>query len=250
MPQTQPVPTCLALAPTLGALPGPPRRVIERVAAMGFRHLQLDADRDELRPRDLGRSGRRDLAATLRRASLVVIGIDAWIPPARFLDTGAVDEAITRVVEAVGLAADLGSCPVSLTLPAAIEDAAAGREVIAALLDAGRDRAVVLVDHGVPPLPEADIGAGIDPPAWLAADEDPVAAVTRLRDRLMSARLCDRLASGSRAPIGAGGDGGLDVKAYRTALAAGGFRRPVVLDARGWRDPWSGLGQSTALWRR
>ncbi len=246
MPRTEPVQACPALAPALGALPGLPRRVIERVSAMGFRHLQLDANQDGLRPRDLGRSGRRDLAATLRRASLVPIGIDAWIPPGHFLDPGAVDEAITRVVEAVGLAADLGSCPVSLTLPAAIEDAPAGREVIAALLDAGRDRAVVVVDHGVPPLSEADIGAGIDPAAWLAADKDPVAVVTRLRDRLVSARLSDLVSSGSRVPIG---DGGLDVRAYRVALATAGFRRPVVLDARGWRDPWPGLARSEAAWR-
>lgn len=231
----------LALAPTLGAFPSPPRPAFERLAAMGFRHVQLSASQDGLRPRELDRSARRDLLATMRRHELSVGGIDIWIPAAHFLDVARIDRAVALVGEAIGLAEDLGRCPVSCTLPGQ----EAGVQVLEALVAAAEQRGVRLADHALPPSDAADVG--IDPAACLAVGTDPAAAILRAGSRVASVRLSDLLATGLRGPIG-GPDGRLDVTAYRVAIDVAGYTRAVVVDARQWTDPWAGLAQTRETW--
>ncbi len=227
------------LAPTLEALPLAPRRALERLAALGLRHVQLSATQGGLRPRDLDRSARRDLAAILRRHELAVSGIDAWIPAAHFLDAARVDRAVALVVGTIGLAEDLGRCPVSLTLPAA-------SGIAGAILGPAAQRGVHVADHAVTPSPDAAVG--IDPVACLAADVDPAAVATAAGPRLASARLADLLTSGMRGPIGSV-EARLDVLAYRVALSVADYDRAVVVDVRQWVDPWGGLTQTREAWR-
>jgi sugar phosphate isomerase/epimerase len=239
---------CL-LAATLAPLDASPRRALSRLASLAFRAVQLDATQQGLRPRELDRSARRDLMATLRRHDLLVSGIDAWIPPDHFTDPARVDRAVTTVLLTIALAGDLGRCPVSLALPAGLwavtgSAGAAGRT----LLDHADHHGVTLVDHAVPPGADDRLGVGVDPAAWLAVGEDPAAAVLAAGVRLKSVRLCDRLTTGVRGPIGDPRQGQLDVAAYREAMAMRAWAEPVVVDAREWTDPWAGLVQTMAVW--
>src|SRR5690606_13026801 len=70
-----------------------PRAPIEAAAKAGFRAVALDASAAGLRPRDLDRSARRDLAALLRRLELAFAGLDLWIPPEHFASPEHADRA-------------------------------------------------------------------------------------------------------------------------------------------------------------
>jgi sugar phosphate isomerase/epimerase len=233
----------LPLAPTLAALVGPPRAAMGRLSKLGFRHVQLSAAQGGLRPRELDRSARRDLLSTLRRHELRPAGLDLFIPHRDHLDPATADRAAAAVLDAIALAGALERCPISLTLPA---EGAEGM-VESALAEAER-WGVELADHQVDPEGDGPVGLGIDPAAWLAVGEDPVAAVIRFGPRLASARLVDLLLGGTRGPVGDPHDGRLDVSAYRVALSVAGYQRPVVLDARQWSRPEEGMVKSKEVW--
>ncbi|MEE8154531.1 MAG: hypothetical protein V3T53_06170 [Phycisphaerales bacterium] len=237
----------LPLAPTLGPLGDQPRAALDRLAAMGFRYVQLCATQRGLRPRDLDRSARRDLLVRLRRLEMQVSGLDLWIPPSHFLDPALVDRAVDAVRAALELAGDLQRCPISLELPRPTGDDSLG-PVIETIAEQALRVGVELADHAFPDVTADRLGIGIDPAAQLSCNEDPAAVVTKHADRLVSARLCDLLASGMRGPIGEAQAGRLDVLSYRVALSVGGYDRPVVVDARQWSDPWPGLTQTARTW--
>ncbi len=233
------------LAPTLEPLGGPPRAALERLAGGGFRHVQLSASQAGLRPRELDRSGRRDLRAFLGRIGLRPSGLDLWVPPAHFASARLADRAFESVRAAIGLAADLGRGPVSLALPPE-----ALPEVLEAIAAAALRENVTVADHAVPPAPRlpGGLGVGIDPAAWLAAGRDPAEGIDSCLERLAVVRLADFAGAGLRDAIG-GGDGRLDVEAYRAAIARTPLRSaPLVADLRGLRDPWAGLARTARAW--
>ena len=242
--------TTTSLAPTLAPLEVTPRLAFDRLREMGFRFVQLSAAQPGLRPRELDGSARRDLAATLRRKELGVSGLDAWIPAGHFIDAATVDRAAAAMIDAIDLAADLGRCPVSVLLPPAEEDEpdADLAPVIGSLIDHAQHVGVELVDHALPVAQRGGMPVGIDPAAWLAAGEDPSSGIAAHAGKLISIRLCDLLTSGLRGPVGDRQEGRLDVTAYRVAVNIAGFTRPVVVDARQWRDAWSGLIQTARAW--
>jgi sugar phosphate isomerase/epimerase len=243
-------PKTTALAPTLAALETEPRAAFDRLRAMGFRYVQLSATQRGMRPRELDRSARRDLAATLRRREMSIAGVDVWIPPRHFTDDAHADRAVAAALEAISFAADLGRCPVSVTLPVGHDEAE--RSVAAPLIEALVTRAshlgVVLADHAVPVQQRDGVQVGIDPAAWLAAGEDPATAVSQHAARVACVRLCDLLTSGMRGSIDDEEEGRLDVTAYRVAVSLGALAQPVVADARQWRDPWGGLERTRKTW--
>ncbi len=238
----------LPLAPTLAPLGESPRPALDALVEHGFRHVQLSAMLPGLRPRELSDSGRRDLAATLRRKSLAVSGIDLWIPPEHFVDPAQVDRAVAAVRETVELAAVLGRCPVSLTLPSPGKEETDFGGVVESLADHAMRHGVDLADHAVEVSSLHDLGIGIDPAASLGHGQDPERQVTAHAARLISARLCDLLRSGLRGPVGDGQEARLDVLAYRVALTTAAYSRPVVVDARQWPDPLGGLEQTREVW--
>ncbi|MCZ6445666.1 MAG: hypothetical protein O6758_05720 [Planctomycetota bacterium] len=237
----------LPLAPTLAPLGDRPRAALDRLAAMGFRHVQLSAMQPGLRPRDLDRSGRRDLGVCLGRLELTAAGVDLWIPQTHFVEPDHVDRAVAAVLSAIELAGDLDRCPLSFALPDENEQGMVG-PIVEAITDYAVRHGVQLADHAVPPVSRDYIGVGIDPPSWLGLGEDPAAAASTNATRLVSARLCDLLTCGMRGPIGETHGGRLDVLAYKVAIATSGYSRPVVVDARQWSDPWLGLEQTTHAW--
>jgi len=238
------------LAPTVAALDVAPRDAFSRLSSMGFRYVQLGALAPGLRPRDLGRSARRDLLATLRRREMTVSGLDAWIPAAHYVDPARSDRAVATLLEVIDLAGDMGPCPVSLTLPR--DDDGSLPAELAPVRDAIAERAstagVAIADHGRPVVADECLGVGVDPAAWLADGADPSDAIVPHGSRLVSVRLVDLLTTGMRGPIGDPSDARLDVTAYRVALSVAAYTAPVVLDARQWTDPWPGLAQSAAAW--
>ena len=227
------------------------RGLIDWAGAAGFRAVQLNAAQPGIRPRELDRSGRRELAALLRRSDTACAGLDLWIPPEHFNDPARGDRAVEAVVGAVELAWELGGLAaggkrstgqaqapaVCLTLPAECP-----ATVLAALESAASRCGVRIADHAWPITTRAGstmwIGVGIDPAAVLSAGEDPAALAARLGNRVAAGRLSDTAAAGATAGRTApgGGQGRLDVLAYGVALAAAGYRGWAVLDLRGIAD--------------
>jgi sugar phosphate isomerase/epimerase len=234
----------LALSPTLAALlqreTDSPRAAMDRVAAMGFRAVQLSATHPGLRPRELDKTARRDLLAALRRRGLTPSGLDAWIPSDDFLDPQKVDRAVSALNAAIDLAADLGRAPLSIIGP---DDASPMRSII----DGAQRQGVELADHRFPLAKLDSVGAGIDPATWLSHGADPASGVMESASRLVCARLCDLLQTGLRGSIGEP-NGRLDVQKYRIALSVSGYSRPVVVDARQWSNTWAGLTQTQHHW--
>src|SRR5688572_964638 len=100
----------LPLAPTLAPLldgDTPFRVAFDRLRSMEFRSVQLSATHPGLRPRELDKSARRDLLATLRRNELEPSGIHLWIPSADFDDPKKADRALSAALNTIELAVDM-----------------------------------------------------------------------------------------------------------------------------------------------
>lgn len=220
---------------------GGARGAIEWAASVGFRQVQLDGAMPGVRARELDRSGRRDLAALLRRLELAPSGLDLWIPPEHFLDPLRVDRAVAATVGAMELAADLaalagggGRGVVSVLLPENLP-----AEVLEGLVSKAEGIGARLADHRFPPRELAadgrgPIGVGVDPAAVLMAGADPAAVVSRAGAALVSARLSDASTVGR---VGPGArEGRLDELSYVVALGTAGYERSLVLDLRGVGD--------------
>ena len=237
----------LSLAGLSGAhalAPGGAREQIVESARLGYRAVQLDATAQGVRARDLDRSGRRDLAALLRRLDVGLSGLDLWVPPAHFLDPAKTDRAVGAVTQAVELAAELASCMgtgqggtrgaalVCVTLPEKL-----GADVLVHLESAGALRGVRIADHAWPARAMGDgaIGVGFDPAAVIFAGADPVVEVSRLKTAPASARLNDLSPSGRVEP--GISEGRLDIQAYEAVLVTRGYHGYLVVDVRGLPEP-------------
>lgn len=215
--------------------PASVRAKIELARTLGFRAIALDATDRESRPRELGRSARRDLASLIRRAELRCVGIDAFIPPAHFVDAAHADRAAEAVMHACDFAADLasltdGEAIVSTLLPPGF----AGRRTLAAH---AAGFGVRLADHHAPPDEHAgetsnEPDVGLDPATVMLAGGDVEETLASNADRIASARLSDLDSSGRTEP----GTGRLDLLAYAVSLGTSGYDGPVVLDLRQLED--------------
>ena len=211
------------------------RERLSWAASCGFRGVALDAANTQTRPRELGSSARRDLAAVLRRHELTLAGIDLWIPAAHFVDPARCDRAIESAVQAIDLASELaplagGRALVSVSLP---RGEGAGR---AAAALAGRAAAVgaIVADHAVP-IDDLGLGPrwiGIDPAAIIVAGQDPAAALMTRGEQVAAARLSDIDAGGRVEP----GAGRLDSLAYVVGVSMRTDLWPAIVDLRGVRE--------------
>jgi len=248
MQDMPPKPPDPVLAPTLAAFGDKPRAVLDRLSALAFRGVQLSALQPGMRPRELDRSGRRDLLGRLRHLEIAPAGLDLWIPEAHYRDSARIDRVVGAIQAAVELAADLGRVSLSLLLPRRDEAQDPIEPVLAAVIEKSLRWGVPLADCEVPPSDRADVGVGIDPVIWLRSGRDPVDAVAAHADRVESVRLGDLTASGDRIPVGDGDQGRLDLGAYRGALKMCGYNAPVVVDVGRAGDPWRQLAESVHAW--
>jgi sugar phosphate isomerase/epimerase len=249
----------LTLAPTIRplaqAVGGAARKALMFAAERGFHAVQLDATMPGLRPRELDKSARRDLGATLRRAGLAVSGLDFFIPADHYLDPAHTDRAVESAHAALGLAADLDRAAVSLNLPAVEADP----QIVSGLLTAADGLGIRLaLHHDQDPAEllawlkgqdDSLVGGGLDPAALIAARRDPVAELQTFGDRLVVARLSDArrgLADGTRCVVG---QGDLDLMSYRVSVDLAARRTgPVVLDLRMLADPLAAAERALAAW--
>lgn len=228
------------LAPTVAELSMDLRAGIAIVQREGFHAVQLAASGPSgVRPASMSESARRDLVVTLRRAELIVAGIDLWIPPDHFRDAATLDRAMHAVDAACSLAGELGGCAVCLELPRPLPSDETNQAIHAAAVSRGARIAVL------GPLPEnapEEFSACVDPATFLAAGLDPAIAAAQPH---AAPRLSD-IAAGCRVPPG--GEGGLDVQAYRIACEIGGQQRPVVADVRAMPSPLYALRVMRSCW--
>jgi len=215
------------------ALPRGARALFEWAASAGFRGAALDGASPETRPREMDRSARRGVAATLRRLQLDFAGFEMWIPPEHFLDAARSDRALAALRAALQASAEIaelagGSPVVSVILPG---DASA--ELLDELDREGARVGAVLADHAWPAPKHAreTVRRGLDPAAVLATGDDPAMAAAAAGDRLAVARLSDLDASGRVAP----GEGRLSIDAYIASILTVGGPRTLTLDLRGVR---------------
>jgi hypothetical protein len=239
------------LAATLGPLLASgldAREALERIGALGYPAVQWSATTPGIRPRELDRSARRGVAERCRHLELSIAGVDAWIPAGDYLDRKRVDFAVHAVEEAIRFAAECASAGEERPV-VAVAFPAEATAAIDAIAEIASRFGVVVADHARPPKQRPGIGLGIDPVAVLADGGDPAAAVAAAGVDLASARLADLLRSGLRGPVLEPGEARLDVLSYRVALELAGVRRPLVADARQWRDPLGGLAATLDRWR-
>ncbi len=259
----------LAALRGFAAVRSDPRAPIELAAQAGFRSITLDGAAPQLRPRELDRSARRDLASLCRRLELTISGLDLWIPAGHFIDPKTLDRAANATLEAIDLLGDLtdlnratlsDSSPnvVSLIMPDSIDSS-----TLDAILSKADARSIRIADHTCPPRqPKPDdgtpiasdhpmppnrlvlmdhpvLGVGLDPAACLLAGLSPAKLAARMGDRLAMARLSDA-SDVSRVEPGQSGShepGKLNDLAYAVGLHTAGYHRPVTLDLRGVPQP-------------
>lgn len=238
-----------------GPAGGDVRAQVEWARARGAGAVHLDATAPGVRPRDLDRSARRDLASLLRRNGLALGGIDLWVPPEHFVEPARADRAAAALLGAIDLAAEIADLTgdhgrvarVGVVFPERLPSDAR------ALFADRADRAGACVADHAPRAVEAvagargPLGVGIDPAACLADGVDPAAAALRAGSALLAARLSDisRIAGGGRVVPGSG-EGRLDVLAYTVALATAGFDGSLAIDVRGLGDSHSAVGSAIA----
>ncbi len=234
---------------TLGVPIQDPRAAIEWVSllrskAPTIRAIAIDVTTPGLRARDLSRSDRRDLAATLRRRELDLAGLDLFIPQAHFADPAWAPRAIEVIGQTLGLAGELaplvgGSSRalVSVHLPGDLDGS------VAQDLGAGAERAgAILADHH--PSAEARSDAfviGVDPASVLMSGGSPAKRATRAG----ALRLSDASDDG-RCAVGGSGSR-LELGAYAASASMSGAPH-VVIDVRQLRDPAHAAIQAADAW--
>jgi len=238
------------------------REQIPWARATGFAAVQPSATTAGVRPRELDRSARRDVAAIIRREGLNLSGLDLWIPAEHFTDLAHLDRAMAAMLGAVELAAELsmlvrGTLSTTHALPivSAMLPSEITRETLTTLAAAADRAGVRIVDHALPARPDEPaidpaIGIGVDPAAALAAGLDPASLVSSLGKRLASARLCDvsRTVGGGRVIPGSR-EGKLDLLTYSVALATSEFAGHVIADLRSLPQPEAAAAQMLDAWR-
>lgn len=212
------------------------RSAMTRARAAGCAAVQLDGRAAGMRARELDRSARRDIAATLRRGGLACSGVDLWIPAEHFASTVHRDRALGAATGAIELAGEMeglfreaqAKASVALTLPRPLDG-----EVRRAIVDAAERAGVMVADYSWKREEACEegspLGPGIDPAMVLLAGGEPIGLAAAFGRSLAGARWSDASTSARVTPGAKGGR--LDVEAYGAVLVTVGFRGYAVVDA-------------------
>lgn len=208
------------------------RSALAAVSGWGFAGVVLDVTLPGLRPRELDRSARRDIAVQLRRLNLAFAGLDFFIPPSHFADPGHADRAVAAAVAAAELASELAklTSDALFSMPTVMTDM--GASPLSSVCDvikqtSQRTGAAFADAHW----PSKHHFIAVDPAAMIFAGErnlhQTIAGIGI--ERVAAARLSDVTSLG-RVPIG---EGSLDVTSYEVILQSIGYKGPLTLDLRG-----------------
>jgi len=211
------------------------------ISSLGEPRLHLDAMLAGLRPRELDRSARRDLASMLKRNGVGSTGIDLFLPPQHFAETAHVDRAVGAITSAIELLSELASLGametkvLCLTLP---QKPLAN--AVAAIGSAAQERGVTITDFSLPRASDlpSSIFRGVDCAQAVAASEDAASLIASSSPRAI--RLCDWDGT-RRVPVG---KGRLDTRMVVASASIAAPNVPVVIDLRGI----DGLGSNAKAW--
>lgn len=204
-------------------------------SSSGARAVVLDATHPELRPRDLGRSARRDLASAIRRSELEWKGIDVFVPTAHLASREHSDRALSAVIGAIEMAGELATlnigehAVVSFDLP---DEPVEGvvREIASAAERTGVLAACLKDGH-------AGLCRAVDLDAMAEAGVDAVGAVT----------------SATTAQVRWGGprvERRVDLLAVTGAIAIRAEPCSAVLDLSKSMEPAQAIGAAIAAWSK
>ena len=242
LPGEQPLELAVALTGVCDAAPaqrspGGIREALAWAHESGFRGVCIDATIAGLRARDLDRSARRDLAASMRRVGLASAGVDLFLPPDHLMDSRWVDRAVAAAIGTLELSADLaslthGHAVVCMNLPPTDSPPAWKAVLVAEAQRVGARLADCAWPRSAHADPSGPMGIGIDAAVVLAGGADPAAELARAGDMVAAVRLSD-WDGASRVPLGRGR---LDELAFRVAIHTCAPPGMVTVDARGTSD--------------
>ena len=240
------------------------RELIESIGRGVIRAVQLDLTMPGLRPRELDRSSRRDLAGLLRRVELGCSGFDVFLPPEHFLNSAHVDRAMSAVMGAIEFAGEfagfskgretLGSAgraidPVCVRLP----DGMPGT-LLSALIACGHKWGVDIADFAACRRDvdgeSAAMLVGLDTAEVVARGEEIAVEVAGAGPSLAAVRWTNVLRGmpGVRCEPGdaRGSVGAAELGALLSITGFGGY---VVVDVRGVAQTPGLLERAVSAWR-
>jgi len=211
------------------------------MTSLGEPRLHLDAMLPGLRPRELDRSARRDLASMLKRSGVGATGIDLYLPPQHLAETAHVDRAVSAITSAIELLSELASLGAMQTkvlcLALPLKPLTTALDAIAA---AAQERGVTITDFSLPAASDvpASIARGIDCAQAIASGQDPASLIASSAPGAI--RLCDWDGT-RRVPVGTGR---LEPRLLVASASIAAPSVPVVIDLRGI----DGLASNPKAW--
>jgi len=218
---------------------------LKTVAPLRPEIVGIDAFSDELSPRSLGQTGRRDLAQSIRAKGMTLAAMRADLGGRRLADSKALDVNLTKIREAVQLCADTGAknlvVPAGYVPPKNDKDGVTARStlseaarVLAGLASStgvricwtsGSEAPEVLAEF----LNEIDSAGLLEvefhPGAFVMRGTDPLKALNALSSRVSMARAVDHYQGGAEAPFGKG-----DVRWGEVLIGLSTLRRSLPID--------------------
>lgn len=198
------------------------KKGLQAAATMRPESLGLDAFESEIAPRNLGASGRRDLARHIRNVGTLA-ALKADVGGRRLAEPSDLDANLLRIREALQLAADLGAPRVMIpagfvptdakenarvrgTLTEAVHalNASANNSGVRICWLAGSETPKTLAEFLQVADPSGMIEVDLNPGACVMRDTNPLDALNALSSRVTMARAADHYRGGAEAPFGAG----------------------------------------------
>lgn len=214
----------------------------------GLSRVTMSAAETGMRPRDLSRSARRDIAAQLRKGGVSCIGVELWIPQRHFAEGEHQQRAVDALTDAIRYAAEMseltdGAAALHTSLPLATDEDSSEQlptvihPCTRAVLDDAASHGVDVIDHGVFGTSDQGMSAGcsigIDCSLEVMRASDPVDKLLHHSSRVRSLRLSDAV-GGSRVRIGSG-----DLDMFKLIITWSTLREKpaLVIDLRGIESP-------------
>ncbi|HYG73855.1 MAG TPA: hypothetical protein VEK08_02390 [Planctomycetota bacterium] len=226
----------------------PLKQAMQLIAPLRVEAIGIDAFGNEVSPRALGASARRDLAQFIRSRGAALSALRVDVGGRRLADAQTLDVNLARIREALQLASDLGASHLVVAggfiPPVAEKENASARATLTEaartlvnLASVARTRIAWLGGQEAPEvladfLQQVDSSAilevDLNPGAYVMRGLDPLKALGTLSSRVAIARAADHYRGGAEAPFGAG-----DVRWNEVLIGLSTLNRPAPLPVLG-----------------